>query len=112
MRYPVFTSLLLFSLLLLSTISYGQRENSFWYFGDHAGLHFPDQTSAPVPLANSASYAHEGCASVSDSLGNLLFYTNGMSVYNKNHQVMHNGNNLLGGWTSTQAALIVKKPGN
>jgi gliding motility-associated-like protein len=44
-------------------------------------------------------------------MGNLLFYTNGVTVWNKNHEVMPNGDELLGNVSSTQSALIVKKPG-
>lgn len=36
----------------------------------------------------------EACASISDSAGNLLFYTNGEKVWNKNHEVMPNGEGL------------------
>ncbi len=34
-------------------------------------------------------------ASFCDSLGNLLFYTNGEKIYNKNHKLMANGNGLV-----------------
>ena len=39
----------------------------------------------------------------SDSLGNLLFYTNGIRIFNKNHQLMENGDTINPGqvWYST-----------
>jgi hypothetical protein len=37
----------------------------------------------------------EGCATISNSSGQLLFYTDGITVYNRNHQVMPNGTGLL-----------------
>src|SRR5690606_2064773 len=43
--------------------------------------------------------------------GNLLMYTNGMFVYNQQHQQMPNGFGLQG-FGSTQAAIIVPQPGN
>lgn len=54
----------------------------------------------------------EGCASVSDSSGNLLFYTNGLQVWNANNQVMPNGNGLLAGpnTSSVNGAVIVPQP--
>src|SRR4030095_14363471 len=53
-----------------------------------------------------------GTASISDSVGNLLFYTDGVTVWNKFHNVMANGNNLHGGYSSSQSALIIKQPGS
>jgi gliding motility-associated-like protein len=54
----------------------------------------------------------EGCATISDNNGDLLFYTDGMVVYNKNHVLMPNGSGLLGHSSSTQSGIIVKKPGS
>lgn len=54
----------------------------------------------------------EGCSSISDCNGLLLFYTDGEKVWNKNHQLMANGTGLFGRDTSTQAATIIKKPGS
>jgi len=88
---------------------YCQKEYNNWYFGVHAGLTF--QSGIPVPIMNSAMYTGEGCASISDKQGNLLFYTDGGTVYNKLHAIMTNGTGLLGSFTSTQSALIIQKPG-
>lgn len=51
-----------------------------------------------------------GCASVSDDNGNLLFYTNGKTVWNKNHQIMQNGADLFGEIEGVQSAIIIPKP--
>ncbi len=40
-------------------------------------------------------YAIRASATVSDSLGNLLFYTNGTRVYDRTHSIMPNGTGLL-----------------
>src|SRR5690606_33959812 len=45
-----------------------------------------------------------------DREGNLLFYTNGIKVWNKNHGIMPNGTGLFGDFSSSQAAVIVPKP--
>lgn len=81
-----------------------------WYFGSGAGINF--NTTHPTALTNSAMYAFEGCATISDSLGSLLFYTNGETVWNRNHQVMFNGTGLLGAGTSIQSSIIIPQPGN
>ncbi len=95
--------------LLIPLLIAAQKEANIWYFGENAGLNF--STGTPIPLLNSAMNKDEGCSSISDSSGNLLFYTDGMRVWNKNHQQMPNGSGLEGHESSTQSALIVKKPG-
>lgn len=97
-------------LLLLVTQVYGQREAANWYFGAFAGLDFNSGT--PVPLLDGAIDTIEGCETMSDSDGNLLFYTDGEFVWNRNHQVMPNGSGLLGNFSSTQAAIAIPRPGS
>jgi gliding motility-associated-like protein len=80
-----------------------------WYFGDHAGLDF--RNGEPVALTDGALNTEEGSASICDNEGNLLFYTDGVTVYNRLHQIMPNGRNLWGSYTTTQT-LIVPQPGN
>ncbi len=94
--------------------SHAQRQNNWWYF-NNAAVDF--NSGSPVSVAGSAMTTTEGSASVADRLtGDLLFYTNGISIWNKNNQVMPNGNGLRGGTqlqtSSTNAALIVPRPGN
>ncbi len=89
---------------------YGNVEalSNQWYFGERAGIDFNNGPS-PITDANLMS-SPEGCASVSDVNGELLFYTNGSTVWNKQHQVMANGLNIGGDSSSTQAALILPSP--
>jgi gliding motility-associated-like protein len=94
--------------LLFALNARAQGEAANWYFGDRAGLNF--NTSPPTPLTDGALETLEGCATISDSAGNLLFYTNGTLVWNRDHQVMPNGTGLLGEDTSTQSAIIVPNP--
>jgi len=102
---------ILFNLFIISSFaSFAQREGNHWYFGNHAGLDFTN--GAPVAVTNGALYTDEGCASISDGNGQLLFYTNGIDVFNRNHVPMPNGFGLNGNLSSSQSALIVKKPGS
>ena len=86
-----------------------QKEGNNWVFGHFARIDF--NTGTVVAHTNSAMNTEEGCSSISDNMGNLLFYTNGIKVWNSTDQVMPNGIELLANVSSTQAALIVKKPG-
>lgn len=54
----------------------------------------------------------EGSAVMSDTNGNLLFYTDGNTVWNKYHDTMSNGAGLNGSMSSVQSSVIVKQPGN
>ncbi len=101
----------LFIILIFNTFfSFSQHEADYWYFGNYAGLNF--SSGKPEPLTDGQLRNYEGCATISDSLGNLLFYTNGMTVWNKNHQIMENGTDLKGDTSSTQSALIIPQPEN
>lgn len=103
----------LFALLLLVlcplTLLAGKQAHH-WYFGDRAGLDF--STGMPVAVTDGAMFAAEGCASISDRDGNLLFYTDGITVWNRNHTVMRNGTGLHGAVSTTQPVLIVPRPGS
>ncbi|NQW43632.1 MAG: gliding motility-associated C-terminal domain-containing protein [Bacteroidetes bacterium] len=85
-----------------------QKEADNWFFGDYAAISF--KTGNPQVLTGSALATDEGCTSISDSAGNLLFYTDGSYIWNKNHQVMTNGSGLKGNLSSTQSSIVVKKP--
>jgi len=95
---------------VLSLFSFSQNETKKWYFGNQAGLDF--MTTPPTILTNGALNTWEGCSSIADASGNLLFYTDGVTVWNQLHMVMANGTGLLGHYSSTQSGLIVKQPGN
>ncbi|MBX3163510.1 MAG: T9SS type A sorting domain-containing protein [Bacteroidetes bacterium] len=101
---PILSCILFFTVLGLNA----QNENTKWYFGNHAALDF--MTNPPTILNNSAMNQLEGCASIADGAGNLLFYTDGVTVYNQLNAVMANGTGLFGSVTSSQSALIVKQP--
>ena len=90
-------------------ICHSQNENTVWYFGRFAGIDFT--TTPPTPLLNSSMNTPAACASISDEEGNLLFYTNSVTVWDRSHQPMANGTNLAGNTISTQVR-IVPAPGN
>ena len=91
-------------------ITFAQKENNIWYFGTAAGIDF--NSGSPVALNNGAINTTEGCASIADASGNLLFYTDGVTVYNKVHAIMPNGSGLMGGNSSSESAIIVQLPGS
>ncbi|RLD39760.1 MAG: hypothetical protein DRI83_00680, partial [Bacteroidetes bacterium] len=95
---------------MLNQFGFAQNNANIWYFGDYAGMDF--NSGAPIALTNSAMSQHEGCATISDNFGNLLFYTNGMTIWNASHTIMPNGSGLMGHVSSAQSGIIVPKPGD
>lgn len=95
---------------LCTTILHAQLEASNWYFGENAGVRFDPVTGAVTALTNGQLSTREGCASISDQNGNLLFYTDGSTVFDSSHSVMQNGTGLRGNPSSTQSAIIIPKP--
>ena len=107
-------TLLLLTLFTLNT--FAQKEANNWYFGVNAGIRFLDDGSVQA-LSDGAMSTNEGCSSISDQNFNLLFYTDGRTVWDRNHVIMPNGDymggtGLLGDPSSTQSGIIVPKKGD
>ncbi len=97
---------------IFSAKHYAQYEN-VWAFGNFAGLDF--SSGKPEPIKTSIE-TREGCASIADERGRLLFYTDGDAVWNRTHKQMPNGKDLAGVGknitaSTTQGAIIVPMPG-
>lgn len=111
------TSKIYFTILVVvSTVVAGFAQHpeykraTHWYFGNGAGLDFSN--GSPVAVTNSQMEAGEACSSISDFNGNLLFYTDGDTIWDKNHNIMPNGYGLNGCESSAQGSLIIPQPGN
>jgi gliding motility-associated-like protein len=94
--------------LFVPLISFSQKEANNWYFGYRAAISFED--GSPTALFNSMMNADFGIATISDSLGILLFYTNGEHVYNRMHSQMPRGYGLLGAGGIGQTCIIIPRP--
>ncbi len=107
-----------FLLLSICGNSFAQtsKNNQTWRFGTSSEIKFDNVTN--IPTVNNASgsrvnYNVEGCAIANDPItGDVLFATDGTTVYNSANQQMANGN-ALGGInsnTTAQAAAISVVP--
>ncbi|MCU0370871.1 MAG: gliding motility-associated C-terminal domain-containing protein [Bacteroidales bacterium] len=128
-NYFNYLSLLLLSALLLVTpeilMSQGNlnaevrntncpvanHEADRWFFGQNAGLDF--RTDVPeVDPSNYRMNVPTSTAIISDSNGNIRFYSDGIKVYNRYHDLMPNGDGLHGFVGYSMPVLIVPKPGS
>jgi hypothetical protein len=112
--------------LLLPLIIWGQLHDNTWLFGYAGRANLPeygisqlefDQFGQFDTVKNQISeiFLTHTNASISDSLGNLLFYYNGIYIEDSSAMVMQNGD-LLNPWNDTgynlpQAGLILPWPG-
>lgn len=84
---------------------------NIWYFGDGAGIDFNEEDGLdPPPRSITARHgmnAPAGTSTISDANGDVLFYSNGSRVWNRENNVMPNGTEIGGDSTSTQAVIIV-----
>ncbi|NVO84530.1 T9SS type B sorting domain-containing protein [Hymenobacter terrestris] len=85
-----------------------------WYFGFKAGLDFNMATDSikPTVLTNGAMDAPAGAGVMSDGSGEILFYSNGETVWNGDGTVMTNGTGLLGSRLVTDGPLPIRMPGS
>ncbi len=113
MRYLTIICLFLFT---AANHAVAQGEDKMWTFGHHNGLNF---NNTPPTFFQSSTIGIEGCASICDAAGNLLFYSNGNDVWNAAGTVMPNGTGILGNGSagfapcsSAQGAAIVRSLSN
>src|SRR5690554_6780084 len=89
---------------------YAQMQTAHWYFGRNVGLDFTN--GSPVVVTDGQISTIEGCTSISDEYGNLLFYTDGRRIFDRTHNIMQNGTGLRGDISSTTSAIVLPVPDN
>jgi Secretion system C-terminal sorting domain len=106
----MFFKIITMVLILTPLLCFSQKQGNIWCFGDSAGVDWNDLEN-PTFFQSSSSY-RGSCASIADTNGTLLFYCANVKsdglicsnfqfnfIYNKNHEVMQNGDCLTGlGW--------------
>lgn len=92
--------IIIFSFILFIYFNplFSQREDHTWYFGTtNKGLFFDFNTNAVNVTSDHQPMNDAGCGVAADTAtGDILFYSDGTKIWDAGHQVMPNGNNLLG----------------
>ncbi|UCS93751.1 gliding motility-associated C-terminal domain-containing protein [Echinicola marina] len=93
------------------------QTNNIWYFGNGAGLDFnpdPDDPNAPVPRpVEDPGFTWDlpaGTTTISDQAGQVLFYTDGQTVWDLNGNPMQGGEDIGGDNSASQSVIAVKVP--
>ncbi|MCE7862561.1 MAG: PKD domain-containing protein [Bacteroidetes bacterium CHB5] len=110
---PLRWLLLLMFVLPLSLLAQDLSRHN-WYFGNSAnGIRFNRGTNAAQPVTNQATpFAQGGAAVATDpATANLLFYTDGIRVYDATHTTMPNGTGLNALANANQPVAISPMPG-
>lgn len=88
-------TLLVISILVAGQMAQAQYQNNIWYFGNSTfgGLKFDNLTGQPSALnGHYTPFGAEGCfVATNPNNGELMFYTSGNTIVNKNHVPMQNG---------------------
>ncbi|MFT7120449.1 MAG: gliding motility-associated-like protein [Neolewinella sp.] len=124
----IYFPVLLFFFLLSSLSSQDIRQGENWHFGTGVSINF--STGEPVLDPPSSIVGFEGTCSLSDTMGNLLFYTNGGgqpvgngngmtpdqdygTIWNRDHGVMYDMRGEEGGgFSARQSSIAMPAPGN
>lgn len=105
------SNFILLLILFFSTCLKAQKFNNVWAFGNHAGLNFNE---APVGYLDYT--AVEGikapyfASSICNKYGTLLFYTDGITVWNGQHNILDN--HFRWPWSGNVVPLICPYPAN
>ena len=103
--------LLILILCIISTAVSAQREADNWIFGWSSWISFSSGTPAYVPAPNGL-FSFYGSTSLSDSAGNLLFYSDGIELFNRNYDLMLNSDGLMAAAFATNPCIAFPKPGD
>ena len=85
-------------------VACNNEQARIWYFGTHAGLDF--STDPPTVLTDGATDSPGSTGVVCDAAGKLLLYTDGETIFNREHQPIPNGSGIYGSKTSLGNMLI------
>ncbi len=95
--------------LLFALPGWAQKEGNLWFFDNQAGMDF--NVTPPLPRTeHKLRFTGSEPVIMADPCGNLLFYSNGNVVWNRDHQPMPSGEGLHGG-TVLQGVVALPYPG-
>lgn len=83
------------------------QEGSVWAFEFFSGLDFNYE---PPKVIHSKIQTNGSCATICDKKGKLKYYSDGITIYDGNHEVVNKDDSLRGILETTQGSIFVKHP--
>ena len=81
-------------LFTITTVVFAQKEANHWVIGEYAGLDF--NPGEPVVFSSQVNTRFSPVSISDRTTGELLFYSDGLTLWNRDHEVMLNGNDING----------------
>lgn len=81
-------------------------QDANWYFGVNAGVSF--LTDPPTVMSGNVNMVN-GSSTLSNDCGGMQFYSDGLTIWDKNGTAMPNGTGLFGSTTACRSAMIIPK---
>ena len=98
-------------LIFFTSVLFSQKEANNWIFGFGNVIDFNTEPPTPDFLPNFIFFTERNSVSQSNSDGDLIFYSDGNSIFNKNHDLMFNGGGLLSDASSaSHPVFVIPKP--
>lgn len=108
----------LFIISLTQLLAYSQNKGTIWIGGENAAIDFIGDTAMSFFRPENTTF-NRTSTSICDKNGNLLFYSNGYRVFNRNYEVLENGDSLnvgdydfYGFMPTPDGAVIIPIPGD
>lgn len=87
------------------------NQTNHWYLGPGGKIEFDKYSKNPKAQPAVADIP-AGSSVATDENGSLLFYSNGDAIYDKDGNIMANGDNLYGTKSLSSTSIIFPKPGS
>ncbi len=102
---PPFFGILFVFLILSNIVVFSQKYDNNWILGYEINGITPNEKLTNISfdkkvlinIVKSSLSISFSNTTMSDSLGNLLYYSNGCRIFNRNHKLMENGDNITFG---------------
>jgi gliding motility-associated-like protein len=98
-------------LFLINTI-YSQTRTDNWYFGKNAGIHLSPINKNVTVKNNGNIFALSTSATISNTFGELLFYTNSAVLTDNFHNFINTNTGIGGENQNAHSSIIIPKPQN